>query len=1002
MCDLHSYIPRSTRGDCFFKMARDTADMQVEQIPSIIKDILLGNNLSRDSDHVFDNVLQRCSSQSCTDIPPIVLTKEDRLILQKDREDAMKCEKLIAKRKQEKYFDLVDQIQNVLQRIEKKNSRKPDSSQNEDVHKSTVENSSDFNNNPFSNHSEVYTENMEPWSPQYFSRDLDGSRQHTQQQHRPGRYSLPANFETMYHSVPLARNFEHSSHIEENHSPRQRPLSAYSLHDVVNNNQGDRFYGGGDGRQLQNNYHTMYSHERPPPVSSHNKHSYSGNNGYHSIPVYEERPYHTNIGKQDEFPPRPVDSSWKTGPSKSKTTPGLPNSDGINHSSMITNSPISQASESHSFISKQRELLALEQVQLENHYAALQGQLLADFQQRQEELIEVYNKSLETQSGTGQTSQSILERSFESDSEVTLTSSTREQEHFTLVRTEELPQSPFGITVKRGVSQNSGQRNDTRSLGNSRAERRKQSPILLQNEGSKSRNNSRSLQKRASPITNSILPDNARFTKESSPFQNQISPDLWLTKSSAASQSQSSRQHDGTRNVPGNLSKDQLSSPASTGKSFNSEVSAQDYYEMPYFRESESVAKGKIGDVDAGNRKGYVGKTSRNSTKNFAVVTSPKRTPLSSFESKTVKNLEITKSRKFYVMSAVAKGFLARLLFQTAKITGLITTIKDAKSVLAEMSSESSQSLTDRSFKERVRTQLHSAQSELRRIFVDSPPSERMKILENHRRLVREKESRNVNKAHSASEAPPQRPKLSNVTMKKRLSRQQTQERTPKSENEATPNSSKASRSASKNTPKSSTRNTPTATKAKSSTKSKTRGGQETPKTSHPDAVSKQVTRTTHPTGATTACDPVATAETAVQRNKTTENKRDDGKMDRNKSSMKSSKTNSRVTQTTKNRRRTWDTTVPKPIQGRISPTRPTEKTRLSNEKRQSTLSTARKAGQKLLGDYQAKDLSGQSSKCEVSGIDMSKTYKVTNTEQAVKKTGARRSLAANLTHKKP
>lgn len=47
--------------------------MQAEQIPSIIKEILLGNSLSRDGGHVFDNMVQRCSSQSCRNMPPIMV-----------------------------------------------------------------------------------------------------------------------------------------------------------------------------------------------------------------------------------------------------------------------------------------------------------------------------------------------------------------------------------------------------------------------------------------------------------------------------------------------------------------------------------------------------------------------------------------------------------------------------------------------------------------------------------------------------------------------------------------------------------------------------------------------------------------------------------------------------------------------------------------------------------------------------------------------------------------
>ena len=46
------------------------------------------------------------------------ITQEDREELRMDREKAMKCEEVLARRKQEKYFQLVDEIQNVLKRIE--------------------------------------------------------------------------------------------------------------------------------------------------------------------------------------------------------------------------------------------------------------------------------------------------------------------------------------------------------------------------------------------------------------------------------------------------------------------------------------------------------------------------------------------------------------------------------------------------------------------------------------------------------------------------------------------------------------------------------------------------------------------------------------------------------------------------------------------------------------------------------------------------------------------
>lgn len=46
------------------------------------------------------------------------ITQEDREELQRDREKAVECEEVLARRKQEQYFQLVDEIQNVLRRIE--------------------------------------------------------------------------------------------------------------------------------------------------------------------------------------------------------------------------------------------------------------------------------------------------------------------------------------------------------------------------------------------------------------------------------------------------------------------------------------------------------------------------------------------------------------------------------------------------------------------------------------------------------------------------------------------------------------------------------------------------------------------------------------------------------------------------------------------------------------------------------------------------------------------
>ena len=515
------------------------------------------------------------------------------------------------------------------------------------------------------------------------SLNWENSSQPARRRDNKGRYSLPGNFETTYLSAGNGKN-NHGIAFGGHHanSNRQRPVSAYSDRNVVYGHQNDWWSGNdiGSGREPVTNHHMYSQHQRPlsvmsdnhllygasngypgpemphhqqssnqTPLSimSDNQHLYAGTNGYYSgqhpgtngyysgqhpealqrpwnqeqlSPYTDYRQSYTNTSEnmdkhigQAEMPQKTTDSSLKTSHSNTFSRP-----------SVNDNSP--QSGTSQNSILKQREFLALEQKRLEDHYAALQGQLLADFQKRQQDLIKVYNKSLETQSSTDHTMQSILERSFEYDSEETLVSNTTDKEHFTLNRTEELPQSPFAINVKRNSFQNG--ENNSRSIQNS-AERMKQGSDAFSNPGlpnEKARNNARFLQNSASPA--SLLQNSqsdARFMKNSSPAQSYVSPDQRFPKSSSVPQN--SVTHD-QRFISTSFRNSAL---PDARKSFNSEASAQEYYEMPGFGENTKIVGNKL---DPGSTKnGGVGKTGRNSMKNFGVVTSPKRTRLNSFES---------------------------------------------------------------------------------------------------------------------------------------------------------------------------------------------------------------------------------------------------------------------------------------------------------------------------------------------------------------------------------
>ena len=1014
----------------------------------MISEILLGNNLSRDehsSVEVLENIVQSFSRQNICDMPPLLLTEEDRQELQRDRENAIKYEEMLARRKQEQHFDLVDKVQNVLRRIEMKKSQKVVS---EEVYNSQ-RSPSDYNNNPSQISPETCVENMASFtSPKHVQRTAtnfeeplhcENSRQPSGKRDKNNRHSLPANFETIYPSAGNDKNFDgvtigrHHAHCK-----MPRPLSAYSDSRMVYGNQvawnGSLDGGHSNGGRVPVTDYRMYPpYQRPLSVMSDNHLLYGGNNGkpasgketLHHHQSSDPRPlsvmsdnhlrgsngfsgqcmeihqplqngrlrtdhHHSftntsvttdkHIG-QGEVPQKAGNFALRNG-----------NSNAFIHSSVVDNSPVSKSENS---LSKQRELLALQQKELEDHYATLQGQLLADFQTKQQELIEVYNQSLESSPHSGHVMmQSILEGSRESDSEETIVSSSIEK--FTVLRTEELPQSPFGISVRKHSNsfENGEGKNSSRTIQNS-AELRQHDF----NTFAKLTNGSH--------LENFASPSSIRQYYNSSSDTRLVTNSLDQVLGASVTGSSvppNSETHD-RRADDTSIYFLQSSSSPDTRKSFNSEVSAQEYYEMPQFGKKFGKAEivGNNVERNAGRKNGVVAQTGRNSVKKFgaSVVTSPKRTRLDSFESKAMKNLNNFQSHKFFVLSAHAKGFLTRLLFQTAKIVGLVTTVKDAKNVLAEMNTESSQSITDRSFKERVKTQLHSAQSELCRIFVDSPAYVRVQILEQNRKLLEEKQARHAVKAHSTGVSQA-RPKLSNVT-KKRMSRQESHDKTPKSERALTPSSSKVIRGSAKNrsTPKSLTKDTSNASTAKTTPKNKAKSRVLPVSDTTSSETSEQIHSTNAVTSSTTKAAPSVPVTTTASKKIAEEKKQAITKPVNNTSLVKSSKASIKVTQTTKNRRRTWDVGVLKPIQGRISPTIPSERMRSSNEKRQSSLSTARKVGQKVLSEYQMNGLAVQSTTCEVSGIDMTKTYKVTHKpEQPMKKNGARRSLAANLSHK--
>ena len=583
----------------------------------------------------------------------------------------------------------------------KKTQKSKDSPSDEIYNSTPAKSPSDYNNNPSRKRPETCVENMDLFtSPKRVQRtnleeslNWKNSSQPVGKRGNSDRYSLPANFETMHPSVGNVENISGITVGHQNvgggtvgghhsYSNMRRPLSAYSDSHMVYGNQ-NGWYGNldgagnnGGGHEPVTNYHMYSSHQRPLSVLSDNHHLYGGSNGYpssvretlHHQQLSNQRPlsvmsdnHHLYTGTNGYTGQCPETQSlqqpqndrpytdhhqsytntsedmdkyiWQGEMSQKATNPSLKTShfNAMNRSSAIDNSPVSHSGKNQNSISKEREFLASEQKRLEDHFATLQGQLIVDFQKRQQELIDVYNQSVETQSD--HTMQSILEGSLECDSDETLVSNS---ERFPLVLTEELPQSPFGINVKKHSNsfENGDIKNTSRSTQNS-AERKKKNSNGFPNSGvlnGKTKSTARLQRNSSSPAT---LLQNSSSVRDRRLMKN--SPDERFSKGPTVPQNSTTL---GQRFMGTSSYSFQSSASPDARKSFNSEVSAQEFYEMPRFGE-KSEKTGIVGNKlerDLGsrtNKNGTVGSPGRNPIKTFgaSVVTSPKRTLLDSFES---------------------------------------------------------------------------------------------------------------------------------------------------------------------------------------------------------------------------------------------------------------------------------------------------------------------------------------------------------------------------------
>ncbi|XP_075686311.1 centriolar coiled-coil protein of 110 kDa [Rhinoderma darwinii] len=123
--------------------------------------------------------------------------------------------------------------------------------------------------------------------------------------------------------------------------------------------------------------------------------------------------------------------------------------------------------------------------------------------------------------------------------------------------------------------------------------------------------------------------------------------------------------------------------------------------------------------------------------------------------------------RKFYKVTALAKGFLTRRLMQTEKLKNLKQTVKDTAEFIRTFHTEAQPgrghvSAQDVSLQERVVAQLRAALYEIHDIFFAMDVTERMNILANDWELRREKMLRQMEKIKS----PRDRLTLSSATQK--------------------------------------------------------------------------------------------------------------------------------------------------------------------------------------------------------------------------------------------
>ncbi|XP_046855180.1 uncharacterized protein LOC124448228 [Xenia sp. Carnegie-2017] len=996
-------------------MARDSADCDIKRMSGLLNEILLSKSLSNETSHLVDSVSNILSGSVYNSMPPLLLTSEDRRILRRDREDAIKMEDHLLKRKQEKYFDLVDKVQIVLHRIQEKKLVKI-------VHHTERKSGSpsDLNNNS-SGEDSVKFSGVEPVQeptvnhPQLkLQRPNSFYGNHYASHHFP---DLPT-----HHLVekPSRHPLEHPTHHppHSQHHSLEQSYNNYECHRPITFSSNDDQLNNENNGCLQQRIEPI---QRYPQVYS--THNQSITSTFQNDDQYTNK--NARYINQLTFHPQQVDSM-------------LP------------------AHEDEVSVLQQKEYLAKEQQRLEEHYNSLQEKLLFDFQRRQQELLEMYSQSVQlscekTQSVTSETS--TLESTHMSNERRFERSSVVEQEGFS--------KSPFGFSATKCSTNltnapfNADFVNSTRSLRSLQKPTAKKEGVERTKSTSPNKCASVNAALVLKPTAGKSIPsdknffENKAFGKEdvfdkhsSEIFENSyvsgfdqsiISPNSMKTSVVSAFSSsfksnnidlkelnqlsfpdQSMLQNEALKHSTGSSLKDSIQvGEILARKSFNSEISAQEFYEFPHY--------GKA-----------------------------------------------IQRERFCIVSAHAKGFLTRLLFKTGKVQDLVTTIKDARNVLADLSVEYGQSKTDRSFKERVKTQLLFAQNQLRGIFVDSPAYVRMQILNHNRRLLQEKRTRKVSQGQSPrNDVNRQTPKLSDVTMKKRQSRRENQDKTPLSKKHESPQSAKSSKSNGKKraTPNIHTVNTPTSRsrippmtkvnpEASTAISDSSTVNSETSTLNSETSVVNTATSTVcngSPNAGketkhalvenetyfgnsfTTACEisnsspaPLISTKSenvvaslssegikkmttnivendasARTNTKSTAIKGNDNRYTGNRPLSKSK--NGKINEASKNRRKTWDKGVLRPIQGRLSPPLPSSKTRLSNERKQSVLSTARNVGQNLHNEYQKNSKTPPTTnKCKVSGIDLSKTYKISSkTETAlIKKTNAKRSLAANLTRK--